>query len=405
MALVLLTTVAQAAKTKLPAQADLRGEYAKFGLTAKSQDGRGCCSLFAMVGVLEFEYALQLKGAQPPLRLSEEYLNWASHQSDGRESDGSFFSDALRGLRMFGICRESLMPYAKKYDPHEQPSPEARADAEMRRAIGAHWIKRWDVHTGMTPEMIEAMKAEIAGGHPVAIGQRWPKQAHFDEAHVLAVPASPDEVFDGHSTVFVGYRDDASQPGGGVFVFRNSAGPNWMEHGYAFIPYAYPELYGNDAVALRPGEGKPIPFNVADPGAVEAETAEAVKAEGCKPAPQDMRQWGAAAWSGGKQLFCPADIDGASVTFAVDAKCGGMHQVAVWLTKAPDYAKVKVSVDGKAVGKPIDLYDNEVVPTGKIVLSDVDLAAGLHEVCFKVVGRNKASRGWSLGVDCLSLGR
>jgi len=31
--------------------------------------------------------------------------------------------------------------------------------------------------------------------------------------------------------MFTGYTDDARQPGGGVFLFRNSDGPKWRKDG------------------------------------------------------------------------------------------------------------------------------------------------------------------------------
>ncbi len=33
-----------------------------------------------------------------------------------------------------------------------------------------------------------------------------------------------DSVYDGHSVLLVGYRNDPAQPWGGVFLFRNTAG-------------------------------------------------------------------------------------------------------------------------------------------------------------------------------------
>ena len=57
----------------------------------------------------------------------------------------------------------------------------------------------------------------------------------------------PSEVFDGHSVLLVGYRDDASQPGGGVFIFRNTnrGGRD------GFMPYHYAQAYLNDAVWIE----------------------------------------------------------------------------------------------------------------------------------------------------------
>ena len=54
----------------------------------------------------------------------------------------------------------------------------------------------------------------------------------------------PDAVYDGHSVLLVGYRDNANQPGGGVFLFRNTN--NGGQDG--FMPYTYARAYVNDAL-------------------------------------------------------------------------------------------------------------------------------------------------------------
>ena len=242
----LVSSVAQAADA-LPRKVDLRPEFARLGVTPKSQGGRGCCSLFAVIGVLEFEYA---RAGQPATRLSEEYLNWASHKSNGRTSDGSFFSDALDGVEKFGVCREDLWPYAAKYDPGAQPPAAAVADAQTRRSVKARWIKRWNVNTGMSERMLTLMRRSLAAGHPLAIGMRWPNEEKYGPEHMLQMPPE-GKVFDGHSIVLVGYQDDPDQPGGGYFIWRNHAGEKWGEGGYARMPYAYAAEYGNDAVGIR----------------------------------------------------------------------------------------------------------------------------------------------------------
>lgn len=238
--------------TATPAEVDLRPRFHQWGLFPKRQGSRGTCSIFAIVGVLEYEVALA--GVVPPPDLSEEYLNWASHQTNGRDVDGSFFSDALNGLDQFGICREELMPYAAQFDAHATPSAQAREEAASRRNVSAHWIKEWDVNTGLTREQMAAIRASLAEGHPVAAGMRWPKAPVFGPDHVLQLP--PGEVFDGHSVILVGYQDDPGLAGGGAFLFRNHAGTDWAEGGYARLPYAYVEEYTNDAVGLRVRPGK-----------------------------------------------------------------------------------------------------------------------------------------------------
>lgn len=395
----LATVSAVASADPLPSQVDLRPAFERFGLPPKSQGKRGCCSLFAMCGVLEFEFALST-GAHGE-RLSEEYLNWASHRSNGRTTDGSFFSDGLRGLRMHGLCSEALMPYAPEYDPEIQPSEHATRDAAARKDIAGLWIKSWDVETGMTPKMLARIKGEIASGHPVAIGMRWPKRESYDSANVLAVPA-PEDVFDGHSIVLVGYRDDDSEPGGGVFTFRNSAGSGWRESGCAYLPYAYVEAYGNDALSMRVGGGRPINANQPGPGAVQFEDLEVTDSVGCSPSVQKMGSFGGDLWSGGQQLFVSAD-SGASITLALPAAEPGRFELSLWATRAPDFGTIQLSVDGERVGDPIDLYDPEVLPTGRVILGAVTLAAGMHDLAIRVIGRNQASSGQHFGLDCLEI--
>lgn len=238
----------QAGADDLPRAVDLRPRFAELGLPAKSQAPRGCCSLFAFTGVLEYELAWSRPGQ--PVRLSEEFLNWASHQTNGRRTDGSFFSDAMRGLATFGVCEESLMPYAATFDADASPSAQALADAATRKGTRGEWIKQWDVTTGMTEEMLGQIKRSLAEGHPVAIGMRWPKREQYDDTNLLQMPPE-GEVFDGHSIILVGYTDDPTRPDAGTFIFRNHAGPQWREAGCARLPYAYVRLYGNDALGLR----------------------------------------------------------------------------------------------------------------------------------------------------------
>jgi len=238
----------QSTPQRLPRTVDLRDRFAAYGQEPRAQGKRGTCSLFAMIGVLEYESAKDRPEKQP--RLSPDYLNWASHRTNDRTQDGSFFSDALNGIERYGVCREDLMPYADDYEPHAAPPATAVAEARARKRVTGRWIKEWDVKTGLTATQLSAIRQALAEGHPVAVGLRWPKHAHFDDQNVMNQP-SPDEVFDGHSIVLVGYRDDPSAPGGGVFLFRNSAGPTWREGGYARFSYAYALAYANDALTLQ----------------------------------------------------------------------------------------------------------------------------------------------------------
>jgi hypothetical protein len=378
----------------------LRPAFERFGLPPKDQSPRGCCSLFALCGVLEFEWA-RANGGTPALRLSEEYLNWASHQTNGRGTDGSFFADALRGLATFGVCRDELLPYAREFRSDLGPSAAAFEDAAARRDVRALWIKPWDVTTGMTAEMLAAIRDELSDGHPVAIGMRWPHQETYTPAGLLVVPP-PEGVFDGHSIALVGWQEDPAAPGGGVFVFRNSFGPGWREGGYGRLPYAYVAAYGNDALSLRLGGGTVLPCNRGACSPIEFEALPPTDVRGCQPATQAMAAWGAARWSGGAQLFCGAG-PGASLTFALDAPVSGRYRLGLFATRAPDFGIARVFLDDRRLADDADLYAPVVQPTGRLELGTVRLAAGGHRLRVEVVGRNPASGGSFLGLDCLEL--
>lgn len=105
----------------------------------------------------------------------------------------------------------------------------------------------------MTDEQIGQVKDQIVKEHPVAIGFRWPKK---DERYrkivdgVMIVPPS-EGVFDGHSVIMVGFKDDPAFAGGGYFIFKNSHGKSYGESGYGKMPCEYLKKYANDGVAIH----------------------------------------------------------------------------------------------------------------------------------------------------------
>ncbi|HBB91162.1 MAG TPA: hypothetical protein DC042_05450 [Bacteroidales bacterium] len=251
----ILITGLLAGTTSLQAQdTTLKPLFDQYGLTVREQGGRGTCSVFAIVGLMEFEYAHRYG---QKVNLSVEYLNWASNQVTGETEDGSFFSDALTGLLKYGICEDSLFPYySRNYTKKVAPSEAALIDAKERRRAQIVWIKEWDPNIGMSWDQIGQVKAEIRAQHPVAIGFQWPKS---DEQYrrlvngLMSVPPR-EGVFDGHSIIMAGYQDDPKAPGGGWFLFRNSHGAGYGESGYGKMPYEYLSRYANDGVSVRVGQ-------------------------------------------------------------------------------------------------------------------------------------------------------
>jgi hypothetical protein len=195
---------AQATKspTTLPSAVDLRPAFGKLGLKPRSQGKRPTCSVFTTAGAMEFAVSKYYGKACP---LSVEYLNWTANQIIGNKtkSRGQFFRHCLKGFEKFGICPDVDMPYLPQFDPEAKPTDAARKRAMEIHDLGlqVHMIAE-DVAGEKQPEArrelaFQKVKETLAHGYPVAAGAS-------------------------HSLLLVGYTDDASKPGGGVFLTRDS---------------------------------------------------------------------------------------------------------------------------------------------------------------------------------------
>ena len=228
----------------------LRPLFENYGIGVKDQGVRPCCSVFTIVGLIEFERANVLNDKTP---LSVDYLNWAADMIHGVRQDGSFFHFAIDGMARYGICSDDYMPYATRYTDKVEPSEAAKKDAETRKTGKQVWIKAWDPKTGVNDTQLKEIQQQLDNNHPVAIGFQWPKKEienKYLPGGELVVVKRP-EVFDGHSVLIVGYQTDAATPGGGYLIFKNSHGESFGDKGYGRIPYAYARLYANDAMALH----------------------------------------------------------------------------------------------------------------------------------------------------------
>ncbi|MFN0207075.1 MAG: C1 family peptidase [Planctomycetota bacterium] len=202
-----------AAPQSLPASVDLRPDFDAHGVLPRGQGPRGTCSVFATSDAIEFALAKHRGRAES---LSVEFLNWAAACFAGADSDGAFFHNALGGYERFGICSESLMPYRAQYEASLVPSRQAFNHAatmreECRGALVVRWIVPWQPNRfGVDEAQFRQIKEVLASGYPVAAGS-------------------------GHSRLLVGYRDDSAQPGGGIFITKDSAIGGFGEVSYEFV--------------------------------------------------------------------------------------------------------------------------------------------------------------------------
>jgi len=211
----------------LPLIVDLRPMFKEFGLEPRSQGKRNTCSVFVTTWALEFALAKNLGKGVP---LSVEYLNWACNQviNNRTEDRGQFFHDLLKGYDRHGVCPEQDMPYADRFDPQLEPSARAIKTAGQVRARGlkVSWINPWRPQPGLTDEHVRQIKETLAKGWPVAAGS-------------------------GHSRLLVGYRDDSTQPGGGVFITKDSGAGAYTEASYDWVKTNVGDVFWAESTPKR----------------------------------------------------------------------------------------------------------------------------------------------------------
>ncbi|HEU4389722.1 MAG TPA: hypothetical protein VFV34_18095, partial [Blastocatellia bacterium] len=169
-------------------EVDLRPEIGSLGISVRpTQSGRGTCSVFAMTFLLEFMYAKNYGFKSPDF--SEEYLNFASNLALGQKVDGGFFDEIDLGYQKYGIVDEALVPYKSAFNPALTVSAEtSKKGTAIAPRLKPHFIKPWDVNTGLSAAQLLSIIVQLKSGRPVAAGLRWPVQNKFAFEKVLGIP-------------------------------------------------------------------------------------------------------------------------------------------------------------------------------------------------------------------------
>ncbi|WP_442483823.1 C1 family peptidase [Aeoliella sp. SH292] len=389
--LMLFAAIGDRSSNGSPTSIDLRPGFDEVGLECGRQGKRNTCSLFAITAIANYEATART--AQAP-RFSPEYLVWAANKATARRGDQAMFYEATHGLNELGIADLAAFPYTDTPGGVTPDEAMVESAAQWRHRWQVHWIKRWNVGSGLSADELIEVKRQLAAGHPVACGLRWPVQPRGND--LMEVP-SADHVRDGHSIVLVGYEDDASLPGGGALMFRNSYGPEWGEGGYARMSYAYVREYGNDAVWLAlaaPGTETPIER-------FEAEQLEIASSSNAKCEPRSMLGRGHKMWSNSRDLRCKAEEEG-SVELDFPVAKPGKYRVRLLATASPESGVVEAMLDDHSPEK-IDLYSGELSPAGSLELGTHELPAGVHRVTVRVLGKHPLSSGHEFGLDAIDL--
>jgi len=120
-------------------------------------------------------------------------------------------------------------------------------------------------------------------------------------------------------------------------------------------------------------------------------------------ASQEMYPTLARIWSDDRQFWWQADAAGQHLDLQFPVKTAGTYRVLIRPTVAPNYGIAQLSIDGKNVGAPMDLYYREVTALDAIALGTLQLDAGPHTLGIAVTGKNPASQSYFFGFDWLRL--
>jgi len=156
----------------------------------------------------------------------------------------------------------------------------------------------------------------------------------------------------------------------------------------------------------KPPRKKPAPARpVKVPGAIEFETLEPMaKSPGVQLRLQARPQYG---WSAGRQWLVQTMQVGDFVEFALPVASAEPQSITLHATKARDYGRFRISVNGKPVDGTFDFYNPEVIKTGPVPLGTHRPEGGRFVLRFEVVGSNPAAVGDKtfLGLDAAVLGK
>lgn len=108
-------------------------------------------------------------------------------------------------------------------------------------------------------------------------------------------------------------------------------------------------------------------------------------------------------WTGDGQIFFDNTTGvGGWVEFSFAVETQQTKRLVLPITHSYDFGVYAISLDGKSVGEPIDLYSPKI-ELHDHSLGDATLTAGAHTIKLECVGRNPGSTGWKVGVDSVRL--
>jgi putative membrane-bound dehydrogenase-like protein len=141
------------------------------------------------------------------------------------------------------------------------------------------------------------------------------------------------------------------------------------------------------------------------PDALEGESLKVIEKTGGTVTGQVMTGFSKDRWSGGDHLWWTSASPGHRLSLEIPVHADGTYQLECVLTRAPDYAVIRLSIDDRILEPELDLFHaGDVVTTGVLTYSGVSLKQGAHRLTFEIIGANPdAVKSWMAGLDYVRL--
>ena len=249
----------------------------------------------------------------------------------------------------------------------------------------------------------EAFPSHFGTGTEDYYGYAWARSQHFESAF-HAQPC-------GVGNEYAGYSINSRYRGLDAIPFEQSIRfdmelwhhrDTYINYAPVTFWYARPGARGNVAPD-HDGVKKPVAHTREDVievfrvnGAIEGETMKIVEKTGGE---NELQHGFPGQWSNEKQVWWRDGAVGDRIVFEFPAEREGRFTLFAGLTKANDYAIVRLFVNGRAVAQDFDRY-HERVSDDELTLGEFDLRAGPNRLEVEIVGANKeAIKRHMFGLD------
>lgn len=180
--------------------------------------------------------------------------------------------------------------------------------------------------------------------------------------------------------------------------------PYLYEHPGRFNPEAFDvySVHGHSRDSSRWIGNWESPYRLR--GAIEGESLDvAARSNDARITVQEIETESIPPASNGKHEFIRLGKQGSWATFSLpDSLTPGRYAVTLYLVTSWDYGIVRWSLDGQALGEPINGYSPNILRR-PVTVGHVVLAKGKHELRVEAVGRDPQSKGYCAGLDAIVL--